>query len=74
MNKFGEAIPDLEKALQLKPENLLARRLLAHCHIKLKNQKEATDEIYITLKWFDHEQLVHLNNNNYISYLQEGSY
>ena len=32
------------------------------CIEELKNQKEATDEIYITLKWFDHEQLVHLNN------------
>ena len=32
------------------------------CIEELKNQKEATDKIYITLKWFDHEQLVHLNN------------
>lgn len=28
------------------------------CIEELKNQKEETDEIYITLKWFDHEQLL----------------
>ena len=28
------------------------------CIEELKNQKETTDEIYITLKWFDHEQLI----------------
>ena len=31
------------------------------CIEELKNQKEASDKIYITLKWFDHEQLVHHN-------------
>ena len=29
------------------------------CIEELKNQKEASDDIYITLKWFDHEQLIH---------------
>lgn len=31
------------------------------CIEELKNQKEESDEIFITLKWFDHEQLVHLD-------------
>lgn len=31
------------------------------CIQELKNQKEAGDEIFITLKWFDHEQIVHMD-------------
>ena len=41
MKLYRDAIPLLNKATELKPENLLARRLLAHCHIKLKNHLEA---------------------------------
>jgi len=31
------------------------------CVQELKNQKEAGDEIFITLKWFDHEQIVYMD-------------
>ena len=32
------------------------------CIEQLKNEKDTNDEIYITLKWFDHEQIDHCNN------------
>ena len=41
MKLYDEAIPVLEKALSLRQENILAHRLLAHCHIKHKNHLKA---------------------------------
>ena len=38
------------------------------CVEELKNQKGEDDEIYITLKWFDHEQLLHLDKVSIDSY------
>lgn len=32
------------------------------CVQELKSEKEAEDQILIMLKWFDHEEIVHLNN------------
>ena len=41
MKDYSQAIQFLRKAHLLKPENILALRLLAHCQMKIKNHKEA---------------------------------
>lgn len=39
--RFDEAVPVLQKAVQVSPENLLAYQLLGSCFVELKNPKEA---------------------------------
>lgn len=39
--RFDEAVPVLQKAVSVSPENLLAYQLLGSCFIELKNPKEA---------------------------------
>ena len=39
------------------------------CVQELKNEKEATDEIIITLKWFDHEQIMHIDKLSIDEYI-----
>lgn len=41
MQLYDQSIPLLNKALSLRQENILAYRLLAHCHLKQKNHLKA---------------------------------